>query len=127
MHRFRALFILLVGAALGWLGWNGYRLVDAFASDVATAHALKSRLAEGERLVPARRSKELRGDENKDYWCFADDTCFYAMARFRFLYPSYNVLDDDVLINEARGKTTPRNRKRTLASAVRRRYCAETS
>jgi hypothetical protein len=107
MRKLRAIFVLLVGAGLGWLGWNGYSLVNALASDLATANALKSRLAEGERLVPARRSKELRGDESKDYWCFADGTCFYAMARFRVLYPSYNVLDDDVLINEARNKPTP--------------------
>jgi len=107
MRKLRAVFVLLIGVGLGWLGWKGYTLVDAVTSDLATAQVLKSRLAEGERLVPARRSKELRGDANKDYWCFADGTCFYAMARFRFLYPSYNVLDDDVLINEARNKPAP--------------------
>ena len=46
----------------------------------------------------------MRGEQNKDYWCFADGLCFYSIEKLRALYPHYNDLDeDDILLVEANG------------------------
>jgi hypothetical protein len=107
MRLIRALMVLAVAIVLLWLGWNGFPVISRIASDRAAAEALKARVLKGERVVPARKSKDLRGDEGADYWCFSNDACFYPMARFRVLYPAYNDLEDDVLINEVRDKLLP--------------------
>jgi hypothetical protein len=117
MRPLRGLLILGIAAVLTWAGWTAYTVASRMAADRTAATVVKSQLLDGERLVPARRSKELRGDETTDYWCFSDGLCFYPIARFRVLYPAYNDLEDDILVKEARGKLAPRTqRRRRLAS-----------
>jgi hypothetical protein len=65
-------------------------------------------------------ARSFRGDEKSDYWCFADGFCFYAIARFRILYPAYNDLEDDVLLAELRAKGAPRRRRRSRAGPSER-------
>jgi hypothetical protein len=107
MRSIRALLIACIAVVLLWAGWHAFTLGRRIASDRLAANALKARLLEGERLVPTHRSRDLRGEETVDYWCFSDDLCFYPLARFRVLYPAYNDLEDDVLIKEISGKLAP--------------------
>src|SRR5262245_20205431 len=107
MPRFRALLGTTAAIVLLVLGLIVFEFVNRVASDRDATDALKARVLKGERVVPARRSKDLRGDEQIDYWCFSDNACFYPMARFRVLYPAYNDLEDDSLINEVRDKLLP--------------------
>src|SRR5262245_36598739 len=113
----RGLLVLGVAAILLSAGWAGCTVVLRTTADRTAATFVKVQLLDGQRLVPARRSQELRGDESTDYWCFSDDLCFYPIARFRVLYPAYNDLEDDILVREARAKLAPRTqRRRRLAS-----------
>jgi hypothetical protein len=107
MRRFHALLAIGTMIVLLALGASAFLFVSRIASDRAAADALKSRVLNGERVVPARKSNDLRGDERTDYWCFSDGACFYPMARFRVLYPAYNDPEDDGLINEVRDKLLP--------------------
>jgi hypothetical protein len=61
-------------------------------------------MAEGGRLVAVRYGANLRGESRQDFHCFTDGQCFYAIDRFRRLYPAYNDLDDDALLHEIRLK-----------------------
>jgi hypothetical protein len=72
--------------------------------DYAAGQSLKELVAEGARIVPVRAHQHIRGDEGRDYRCFADGTCFYAIDVFRRLYPAYNDLDDDALLAELRAR-----------------------
>ncbi len=54
--------------------------------------------------MPVRAHQHMRGDEGRDYRCFADGTCFYAIDVFRRLYPAYNDLEDDALLAELRAR-----------------------
>jgi len=47
-----------------------------------------------------------------------DDRCF-TIERFRALYPAYNDLDDDVLLQEVRRKLASRTRERRRLTGVR--------
>jgi hypothetical protein len=107
MRRFRALLGVGTMVILLVSGLSAFLFVSRIASDRSAADALKARVLKGERVVPARKSKDLRGGEGVDYWCFSDDVCFYPMARFRVLYPAYNDLEDDVLIDQVRDKLLP--------------------
>src|SRR5262245_5702356 len=116
MKLVRMIAGVVLAAGLAWAAYGGYGFVRDLSADRAAARAIAPRLANGERLVPARRDKNLRGDENADYWCFIDGLCFYPIGRFRVLYPAYNDLEDDALIREVIGQgMRPRRRTRGLA------------
>ena len=51
-----------------------------------------------------REHQRMRGDAGRDYWCFSDGQCFYALEAFRRTYFVYNDLDDDALLAELRGR-----------------------
>jgi hypothetical protein len=87
---------LLTCVVIIWVGWRTYLLFDGIASERQALDAVRGLRAAGQRPAPMRWSKDLHGEHNKDYWCFAqDDLCFYSIARFRTLYPTYNDLDTD--------------------------------
>jgi hypothetical protein len=75
-------------------------LVAPVLNDHRATRAARHFIARGTLLVPAVRSADLRGDEQRDYWCFSDGTCFYPIDRFRWFYPAYNDLDDTILLRE---------------------------
>ena len=100
-HGIRLLIALLLVAGIAWAG---YRIGEPLHRDYSAARSLKPLLAEGRRLVPVHHSVNLRGEPKQDYHCFTDGPCFYAIDRFRRLYPAYNDLDDDVLLHEIRQK-----------------------
>jgi hypothetical protein len=109
MHALRRLikvwtwFLLwvLVSVMTVWMAWKSHLLFGDMASEWQALRAARTFLAEGRRHAPARLTKDLRGERNKDYWCFADGLCFYSIEGFRAHYPTYNDLDDDdVLLAE---------------------------
>ena len=97
---FFLLWVLGLGLVI-WIVWKSYLLFGDMASERQALRNARIFLAEGRRPAPARLTKDLHGEQNRDYWCFADGLCFYSIERFRVLYPTYNDLDgDDVLLAE---------------------------
>jgi hypothetical protein len=90
----------LAGAAVAAAG-PGHR----FYADYAAGQSLKALISEDRRIVPARAHQHMRGDLGRDYRCFADGLCFYAIDVFRRLYPAYNDLDDDALLAVLRARS----------------------
>jgi len=92
---------VLVAVMAVWTAWKSHLLFGDLASEWQALRAARTFMAEGRRHAPARHHQDLRGERNKDYWCFADGLCFYSLEGFRAHYPTYNDLDDDdVLLAE---------------------------
>jgi len=106
LHRFIRVwtwFLLwvLVSVMAVWTAWKSHLLFGDLASEWQALRAARIFIAEGQRHAPTRLSRDLRGERNRDYWCFADGLCFYSIEGFRAHYPTYNHLDnDDVLLAE---------------------------
>jgi hypothetical protein len=104
MARRRGLELLIALLLVAGIASAGVRLGGPLHKDYVAGRSLKPLLSEGRRLVPVRDSTNLRGERAQDFHCFSDGQCFYAIDRFRRLYPAYNDLDDDVLLHEIRQK-----------------------
>lgn len=104
MHRRLGVLIVVAVALVGCLAWAGASVGRPFYSDYRAGQSLKRLVADGGRLVPVREHQRMRGDAGRDYWCFSDGQCFYALEAFRRTYFAYNDLDDDALLAELRGR-----------------------
>jgi hypothetical protein len=91
------LWALAFGAA-SWLAMTSYILATDIASQQDALRAASTLSLQGRHLAPVREANNLRGERSADYWCFKDGLCFYAVDRFRSLYPTYNDLDEDELL-----------------------------
>jgi hypothetical protein len=104
MQRRLGVAILVAVALVAGLAWAGASIGGPFYSDYRAGQSLKRLVADGGRLVPVREHQRMRGDAGRDYWCFSDGQCFYALEAFRRTYFAYNDLDDDALLAELRGR-----------------------
>jgi hypothetical protein len=95
---------LLLAAALAGAAFAAAGPGQRIYADYAAGQSLKTLIVEGKRIVPVRQHPHMRGNIARDYRCFADGLCFYAIDVFRRLYPAYNDLDDDALLNELRAR-----------------------
>jgi hypothetical protein len=102
MHRTLSVRILIAVLLLAGIGWAAVTVGRPFHRDYMAGQALKPLIAEGRRLVPVREHAHMRGEAWRDYWCFSDGQCFYAVDAFRRAYFSYNDLEDDALLAELR-------------------------
>jgi hypothetical protein len=102
MRRFRILLTAITVGALLWISAGAYNAVSRIMADNDASEVAKAFAARGVVLIPAKQSKNLRGDERKDYWCHSDGSCFYPIDRFRWFYPAYNDLEDSILLEEMR-------------------------
>ena len=88
----------------GCFAWASATVGARLYADYAAGQSLKPLITDGRRLVPVRQHEHMRGDVKRDYHCFGDGLCIYAIDVFRRLYPAYNDLDDDALLHELRGR-----------------------